>query len=142
MTMKRTTALELREALRPLWRRLNSERTISLGKAGVLGHLSEHGRSTASALASVERISPQAITTAVQELESLQLVVRRPDDEDRRRIWIELTDAGREKLEQERAAGHGWLDRAISERLSPEEQRTLDAAVPVLRKLVAEVPGD
>lgn len=133
-----TLAQELREALRPLLRRLSSERTISLGKMGVLGHLAEHGPATASALAVAESISPQAITMAVRELEAQGLVMRRHDDEDRRRIWIELTSAGREKLARERSAGLGWLDRAIREKLTSAEGQAIEAVIPVLRKLVAE----
>lgn len=133
-----TTARELRETLRPLLRRLSSERTISLGKMGVLGHLAEHGAATASALAAAERISPQAVTVAVRELETQGLVMRQHDDDDRRRIWVDLTAAGREKLEQERAAGLGWLDQAIGEKLTAQERGALEAVIPVLRKLVAE----
>jgi DNA-binding MarR family transcriptional regulator len=58
--------------------------------------------------------------------------------EDRRRVWIELTDAGRQKLAQESSAGHGWLDRAIAERLTPDEQEKLEAVIPILRKLSSE----
>jgi DNA-binding MarR family transcriptional regulator len=130
------------EALRPLLRRLTAERTLSPGKLGVLSHLAEHGRATTSELAAVVRVSPQAISLAARELERLQFVVRVPDAGDRRRTWIELTDAGRRKLAQELAAGHGWLDRAITERLTPEERKALEAAIPVLRKLGSEASVD
>jgi DNA-binding MarR family transcriptional regulator len=126
------------ETLHPLLRRLNAERTLSPGKLGVLRHLSEHGRATTSELASAGRVSPQGISLAVRELERLQFVVRVPDEKDRRRIWIELTDAGRQKLAQEFSAGHGWLEQAIAERLTQDERKTLEAVIPILRKLGAE----
>jgi DNA-binding MarR family transcriptional regulator len=126
------------ETLHPLLRRLNAERTLSPGKLGVLRHLAEQGRATTSELAAVVQVSPQAISLAARELERLLFVVRVSDPEDRRRIWIELTDAGRQKLAQELAAGHAWLDRAVTERLTPEERKTLEAAIPVLRKLGSE----
>jgi DNA-binding MarR family transcriptional regulator len=130
------------ETLRPLLRRLNAERTLSPGKLGVLSYLAEHGRANTSELAAVVQVSPQAISLAARELERLQFVVRVPDAEDRRRAWIELTDAGRQKLARELAAGHAWLDRAIRERLTPEERKTLEAAIPVLRKLGSEASVD
>lgn len=130
------------QALQPLLRRLNTERTISPGKLGVLGHIAEHGPATTSELATVVQVSPQAISLAARELERLGFVVRVPDVADRRRIWIEITDAGRQKLARESSAGHGWLDRAISERLTPEERRTLELVIPVLQKLAAEAPVD
>lgn len=107
---------------------------------GVLGYLADHGATTSSTLATAERISPQAIATAVRELENLGLVVRTPDDEDRRRVWIELTDAGRDRLDQERATSNLWLERAIAERLTSDEVELLESAIPVLRKLVKTTP--
>ncbi|NGP07773.1 MarR family transcriptional regulator [Rhodococcus sp. 14C212] len=142
MITEQSTAQDLREALRPIWRQLTVGRTLSIGKIGVLTYLSQHGRTSASTLAAAERISPQAIANAVRELESLRLVVRTPDEHDRRRIWIELTDAGRERLAQERSKGLERLEQAIAERLSLEEKRTLDSVVPILRKLVDDAPVD
>ncbi|MFC9551516.1 MarR family winged helix-turn-helix transcriptional regulator [Rhodococcus sp. NPDC056960] len=142
MITEQATAQVLREALRPIWRQLTTGRTISVGKIGVLAYLSKHGQTSASTLATAERISPQAIATAVRELEGLGLVVRTPDEQDRRRIWIELTDAGWERLAQERSKGLDWLEQAIAERLTAEEKKTLDSVVPILRKLVDDAPGD
>lgn len=130
------------DALRPLLRRLNAERTLSPGKLGVLSHLAEQGRATSSELAAVVQVSPQAISLCAGDLERLGFVVRVPDAKDRRRTWIELTDAGRQKLAQELAAGHAWIDRAIAERLTPEERKALKAAIPVLRKLGSEASVD
>ncbi|MFD9661354.1 MarR family winged helix-turn-helix transcriptional regulator [Rhodococcus sp. NPDC059968] len=141
MITEQATAQVLREALRPIWRQLTTGRTISVGKIGVLAYLSKHGRTSASTLAAAERISPQAIAAAVRELENLGLVERTPDEQDRRRIWIELTDAGRERLAQERSQGLDWLEHAIAERLTADEKKTLDSVVPILRKLVDDAPG-
>jgi hypothetical protein len=52
------------------------------------------------------------------------LIERHPNPGDKRRILIELTDEGREALEQDRRNREGWLARGISESLSPEEQAT------------------
>ena len=138
MPTQATLSREFREALRPFLRRLISDKTLSLGKLGVLSHLSEHGRATSSELAIAQQISPQAITVAVRELEALKLVGRTPDQDDRRKIWIELTDSGRTRLEHELGAGNSWFDDAIATRLSEDEQATLRAAIPVLRRLTSE----
>ncbi|MDV6271132.1 MarR family winged helix-turn-helix transcriptional regulator [Rhodococcus globerulus] len=136
MVSEQSTAQELREALRPLWRRLVADRTISLGKVGILAYLSKHGPTTASTLATAEKVSPQAITVTVRELESLGLVARTPDETDRRRTWIALTDEGYTKLAQERSSGVDWLKNAITERLTDDEKKTLDSVIPLLHKLV------
>jgi DNA-binding MarR family transcriptional regulator len=140
MTSAPSTARQLGDVLHPIARRLLAGRTISAGKLGVLGYLSTHGRATATTLATVQTVSPQAIATAVRELEALGLVVRTPDSDDRRRVWVELTDAGRARLVEERTAGVDWLARAIAERLTEEERAALDHALPALRKLVGARP--
>ena len=130
------------EALHPLLRRLTSERTISAGKIGVLRHLALHGRATTSELATAIRVSPQGISLAARELERLAFVVRVPDEEDRRRAWIEITEAGSQRLGKETLAGEGWLGQAITEKLTLEEQKTLETVIPILKKLGAEPAVD
>lgn len=125
----------LGDVLRPLFRRMNSERSISLGKMGILSRVSTDGAATSSSLAAAIRVSPQAITIAVRELEALGFVTRTPDAADRRRIWIDITGDGRACLAQERGAGSGWLDEVMRETLTDDERATLAAALPVLRKL-------
>jgi DNA-binding MarR family transcriptional regulator len=86
------------ETLHPLLSRVNAERRLSPGKLGVLRHLAEEERARMSELAVVVQVSPQAISLATRELERLKIVVRVPDSADRRRIWIELTELGRQEL--------------------------------------------
>ena len=123
------------QALQPLLRRQNAERTLSSGKVGILLYLAEHGRATTTELAPVLQVSPQGISLAARELERSQFVARLTDAEDRRRVWIELTDVGRQKLVEELAAGHEWFDRAVEKRLMQDERKALEAVIPILRKL-------
>lgn len=109
-----------------------------MGKAGILTRLTERGRTTAAELATAQQITPQGITSALNELESQQLIERVPDDIDRRRLWVHVTDEGRRRLEDDRAAGQSWLADALAERLDDEERRLLLAAVPVLRKITED----
>ncbi|WP_062464200.1 MarR family winged helix-turn-helix transcriptional regulator [Demequina soli] len=128
-------SLALQDALRPVMHRLDRDRTLSLGKLGLLARLSRGGAASASELAHALRISPQAVTIAVRELEDGGLVARTPDPEDRRRSWIDLTEAGRERYEVERRAGAPWLAQAIEERLDDAGRASLAAAIPVLAAL-------
>ncbi|AWH97563.1 MarR family transcriptional regulator [Dietzia psychralcaliphila] len=134
-------ATDLREALRPLWRRFHAHRTLSMGKTGILFRLDHHGALTATDLAALERISHQAVAGAVRELEEMGLVSRSPDPADGRRVLITLTDSGRTRLISERSAGQEWLVHAITGGLSESERATLAAAVPLLNRLDAEGPG-
>lgn len=130
------------DALHPLLRRLANERTLSAGKIGVLRHLAHRGRATTSELATAVRVSPQGISLAARELERLGFVVRVPDEEDRRRTWIEITATGSQRLAEETMAGQLWLGQAIMERLTLEEQKTLETVIPILTKLGAEPAVD
>lgn len=131
-------AADLRDALRPLWRRFREHRTLSMGKAGILARLDRHGALTATDLAAQEHISHQAVANAVRELEELGLVARNPDPQDGRRMRITLSEAGAERLASERTAGQEWLVHAVAEGLSESERSTLAAAIPLLRRLDTE----
>lgn len=135
-----TLATDLRDAIRPLWRRFNEHRTLSLGKVGILTHLERDGSLSATDLASRERISHQAVATAVRELEELGLVSRSPDPADGRRMLVTLTGQGRRRLHLERTAGQDWLVRAVTEHLDDDERATLAATVPLLNRLNSDAP--
>ncbi|HJQ49001.1 MAG TPA: MarR family transcriptional regulator [Gaiellaceae bacterium] len=128
-------AHELRIVLGQLVRRLRAEYSFPVAQASVLSRLDREGPRTASSLATGERVRPQSMAQTLGELETAGLIERRPDPADGRRIQIELTDRGRERVLEERGKREGWLAAAIAAELSAEEQQTLLAAVPLLRRL-------
>jgi DNA-binding MarR family transcriptional regulator len=128
-------ASELRLVLGQLVRRLRAEYTFPVAQASVLSRLDREGAQTTSALAAAERVRPQSMAQTLAELEAANLIERRPDPADRRRIQIELTEQGRARVLEERGKREGWLAAAIAAELSPEEQRTLLDAVPLLQRL-------
>jgi DNA-binding MarR family transcriptional regulator len=128
-------ASELRLVLGQLVRRLRAEYTFPVAHASVLSRLDRDGPSTTSTLAAAERVRPQSMAQTLSELEADTLVSRRPDPDDRRRVLIELTERGRRRLHEERGRREGWLASAISSELDQDEQQTLLAAVPLLRRL-------
>jgi DNA-binding MarR family transcriptional regulator len=128
-------AHELRIVLGQLVRRLRAEYSFPLAQASVLSRLDREGPRTASSLATSERMRPQSMAQTLTELEGAGLIERRADPEDRRRIQIELTEQGRARVVEERGKREGWLAAAIAAELSQDEQQTLLAAVPLLRRL-------
>jgi DNA-binding MarR family transcriptional regulator len=129
------SAEELRLVLGQLVRRLRSEYSFPIGQASVLSRLDREGPRTASALASAERVRPQSIAQTLGELEGEGLVSRRPDPGDRRQVLVELTSKGRARLNEDRRRREGWLAEALARELSPEEQRLLLDALPLLHRL-------
>ena len=129
-------ASELRAVLGALVRRLRAENRLPLSHGAVLARLDREGPSCVSDLALAERVRPQSMTQTVADLEAVGFVGRRPDPNDRRRAIVELTAAGNTALAEERRLREGWLAKAISENLSPEQQAVLKDAAELLRLLV------
>jgi len=128
-------ASELRLVLGQLVRRLRAEYSFPVAQASVLSRLDREGAQTTSALAAAEHVRPQSMAQTLAELETAGLIERRPDPGDRRRIQIGLTERGRERVREGRGRREDWLAAAIAAELSPEEQRALLAAVPLLHRL-------
>jgi DNA-binding MarR family transcriptional regulator len=128
------TASELRVVLGQLLRRLRAEHRFPIHHGAVLGRLDREGPASVSDLAAAERVRPQSMAQTVGELESQDLVKRRPDPDDGRRALVELTPAGRETLEDDRRRRVGWLVTAIEE-LPPEDQRVLERATGIIGRL-------
>lgn len=128
-------ASELRAVLGRLLRRLRAEHRFPLSHGAVLGRLDRAGCSSVSELAAHEGVRPQSMAQTVADLEVEGLVARRPDPSDGRRMLVDLTEAGAAALQADRRHREGWLADAIAHELSPEEQRVLETAVGLLRRL-------
>ena len=128
-------ASELRVVLGQLMRRLRAEHGFPLTHGAVLGRLDRQGPLSTVELASAERVRPQSMGQTLAELEAQGLVSRRPDETDGRRTLLDLTDAGRQTLAEERARREGWLAQAIEQEFSAEEQEILAQAIPLLARL-------
>jgi DNA-binding MarR family transcriptional regulator len=133
-----TTALlahELRETLGRLVRRMRAEPGPSTRHMTVLSRLDRHGPSSTSDLAAAERMRPQSMAQTVHDLELDRLVSRRPDPADRRRAFVELTDAGRDVLRATRARRESWLAQALERELDDRERALLRKALALLDRL-------
>jgi DNA-binding MarR family transcriptional regulator len=128
-------ASELRVVLGQLIRRLRTEHRFSLSQGSVLGRLDREGPQSTSKLATAERVRPQSMGQTVAELESQGLIERHPDPADGRRSLIELTEAGRTELHEDRGRREGWLAEALESSFSAEEREVLDEAVRLLARL-------
>jgi DNA-binding MarR family transcriptional regulator len=128
-------ASDLRVVLGQLVRRLRAEHRFPLSHGAVLGRLDRDGPQSTSDLAVAERVRPQSMAQTLGDLEADDLIMRRPDPDDGRRVLIELSDSGRRALEQDRRHREGWLARSIEEELSDEEQEVLAQAVVLLQRV-------
>ncbi len=134
-------AREVRVVFSRLRRRLREvydTRELTPTQTSVLSRLGKDGPASASALAAAERVRPQSMAATLAALAERALIRRRPDPDDGRRLLVSLTGAGQEFLDDTRRAGEEWLARAMQDRFTERERRTVVEAMALLDKLTAE----
>ncbi|SDL65496.1 MarR family winged helix-turn-helix transcriptional regulator [Microbacterium azadirachtae] len=132
------TALDLRAVVARLlrqFREAGADETITPSQASALARLGKGGVSTVSALATAERVRPQSMAATVDALETLGLITRSQDPGDGRRQIIELTSAGRARVEGQKDAAAAWLEHAL-DGLDASELRTISAATALLERML------
>jgi DNA-binding MarR family transcriptional regulator len=116
-----------------LWRATG----MTLSQRRVLGRL-RVGRRTAGELAGWLGISAPSLTRTLTKLEKQGLITRTLDEADRRRIQVELTNAGRRSLESHRVFSGTSLLRAARS-LSASQQQSVAESIGTLVRLAREL---
>jgi len=142
MQRKRATTPELADELRAtlgrLVRRLRAEPGPPVPQMTVLGRIDRHGPASISDLADAERMRPQSMAQTVRDLEAAGLVSRRPDPDDRRRMFVDLTPEGLEALRTARALRSTWLAETLERELDPSERELLRDALALLDRIARQ----
>ncbi|MDT3346337.1 MULTISPECIES: MarR family winged helix-turn-helix transcriptional regulator [Microbacterium] len=130
-------ASDFRMATFRLARRLRSQRavdTMSDGQFAVLAGLKVHGPHTLGELAERERVSAPSMNRTVNCLEELGYLTRTPDESDRRKVVIDLTEPGREVVVETVRRRDSWLEHAFEE-LSAAQRATLAKAAAIMQEV-------
>jgi DNA-binding MarR family transcriptional regulator len=133
-----SAATELRESMMAVTRQMRRHRPdngLTLSQMQLLGEISRARVTTPAELGVHLQVRAQSLTDGLNELVSRELITRRPDESDRRRQLIEITDAGTALLEADRAERDAWLHATMRDNLSQLEFDLLMLVAPVLRKL-------
>ncbi len=136
-----TIAAEIRTVCGKLKRRLRThgERNhLTPSQVSVVLRLEKNGLVTVSSLARTEGMRPQSMSAVVTPLQETGLVRGSPDPSDGRQTLMSLTPKCLKLLQEGRAARQDWLTSRISQKLSVQEQKTLQAALELLARLVVE----
>ncbi|MDA3648235.1 MarR family transcriptional regulator [Saccharopolyspora indica] len=134
---ERTLASRLRLAVVRLNRRLRAQSgdsKITLSQLSALSCLHKAGALTPGELAAREGVQPPSMTRVIAALEDAGLVVRRAHPTDGRQAIVEVTDAGRARIEEEVSARERWLDQQLVD-LTDEERAVLFRAAEIIDRL-------
>jgi DNA-binding MarR family transcriptional regulator len=88
-----------------------------------------------SALAELVKVKNQSMSQVLNRLDEMKLINRKASKEDKRKVTISLTAAGRKAVEKTRYERDEWLSKAIANNLSDKEKKILAEAVSILHKL-------
>lgn len=110
-----------------------------IGQYRLVSILFVHGRMTTHQLAERMEVSAPTVSTMVRRLVEQGMVERARDADDQRVVWLAITDAGREVVEEERRR---WREVFLQrfEQLDPDDQRLIAEAIPALERLLDTDP--
>jgi DNA-binding MarR family transcriptional regulator len=131
-------ARELRIMVGRLRRRLHEaygSQELSMSQVSVLSRLEKDGPASVTELAAAERVRQQSVGAILAVLTDRGLIERHPDPNDGRRTLVSLTAAGRESVDDKRAAGEEWLARTMQDRFTEAERQQLISALALLERL-------
>ncbi|MER7015583.1 MarR family transcriptional regulator [Saccharopolyspora sp. NPDC000359] len=134
---ERTLASRLRLAVVRLNRRLRAQSNdskITLSQLSALSCLNKAGALTPGELAAREGVQPPSMTRVIAALEDAGLVVRRAHPTDGRQAIVEVTEAGRARIEEEVSVRERWLDQQLVD-LTDEERAVLFQAAEIIDRL-------
>ena len=125
-----------------LFRRLNAAglENLRLPHTHVSAYVKADG-SRLTELARAARMTVPAMLELVDDLERLGYAERRPDPSDRRAKLLNLTDKGRDLIQQGNEQRYRWVDQ-LAGRLSPEESAKVSEALRIMNQAAKELEAE
>jgi DNA-binding MarR family transcriptional regulator len=75
------------------------------------------------------------MAAALRTLEESGMISRQPDPTDGRKVFVEVTERGRDLVDQTSSSRHSWLQDAVEEVLSDRERRLLFQAGELIERI-------
>lgn len=111
-------------------------KTYSMTEMETIGHLYRNEQLMPTELAMLTRITTQSMSQILARMEEWEIIKRTPVKDDKRKVYISLTSAGKELVNHTMYERDEWLKGVIEQTLSIDEQEILEKALPVLNKLL------
>src|ERR1700733_566402 len=133
-------ASDLRTVFNRLLKKIRKEsptgQKFSLTERSTMGLLYEHKALLPSELAAMEMITNQSMSQVLNHLFEMGYIIRVASETDKRKVNISLSEEGEKVFLQLKHERDEWLQRAIKQACTPEEQELLRQVIGPLNKLV------
>ena len=120
-------------------KKLSSNHKVTGPQLICLLTIGQHQPVIASRIAKHVHLSPSTVVGVLDRLEEKDLVTRERDQKDRRKVYVSLTDKGRELTSQAPSPLQDKLAQALHG-LSPLEQSTIALALEKIASLMDKTP--
>jgi DNA-binding MarR family transcriptional regulator len=107
----------------------------SMTEIETIGHLVRETSLLPTELAALTRVKTQSMSQILKKMEAEHVIKRTPSKEDKRKVYVSLTAAGKKMVEKTKYARDEWLKGVIDETLTEKEKELLVRVLPVLNKL-------
>ncbi|AHM64300.1 MarR family winged helix-turn-helix transcriptional regulator [Paenibacillus polymyxa] len=118
------------------WNKMFNE-NLGVSHILILSYLNSYGKCRPSDLARLLGLTPPTLTHLSGKLVKKELAVRVADEEDRRIVYLQITDAGVGMLNKAQEDGR-QLRRELFENLTEEEREALLSVYEKLNKVMSE----
>jgi DNA-binding MarR family transcriptional regulator len=119
-----------------LRRQMSEISSYSMTEVETIALLSRHASMLPTQLAAMTRIKAQSMSQILHKLEAQGLIKRSPSTDDKRKVYISLTNTGKKMVDKVRYDKDERLKEAIEKLLTDKERALLAKALPVLNKLI------
>ena len=111
---------------------------LSMAQFSILLQLHHKGACGMSEVSERFEITPAAASQLVEKLVQGSFISRYEDPNDRRAKVLDITDKGRELLQQGIDERYRWMEQ-LSERLTDEEQAQISESLDILTRVAADI---
>src|ERR1700744_4016281 len=123
----------LRTAVAALHKVLRKQGSVisaySMTERETIGLLMRNPALLPTELAALTKVKTQSMSHILNNLEEQGLIKRTPSKEDKRKVYISITSAGKKIVEKARYEWDEWLKDAIEKSLTEKEKKSLEESL-------------
>lgn len=120
------------------WWRFARSTGLSMPQISLMTQMYHRGACGMSGISERFEITPAAASQMVDKLVQSGYIVREEDPNDRRAKTLNLTDKGRQLIEQGNEERHRWVD-DLEGKLNPEERAQIVEALEIMKQAIREL---